>query len=246
MYKEKIFLFAVIIFFSCNTSKITSMDASPNTLSKKEKNTGWQLLFDGQTTTGWHTYGKKSIGKAWKVVDGALYFDAAAKKNNPGEGGDIVTDEEFDNFHLQLDWKISPQGNSGIMIYVNEDPVKYSQPYFTGPEMQVLDNAGHADAKIYKHKAGDLYDLIASSKEAAKPVGEWNHVEIIANKSKLDFYLNGENIVSTVMWDDNWRNMIAASKFKAWPDFGTFKKGKIDLQDHGDDVWFRNIKIKRL
>ncbi len=127
-----------------------------------------------------------------------------------------------------------------------QDTLKYKNSYYTGPEMQVLDNTGHKDGKIYKHKAGDLYDLIPSTKNAVKPVGEWNQVQIISNKGKLDFYLNNEHIVNTTMWDDNWRKMIAASKFHQWPDFGTFKKGRIDLQDHGDEVWYRNIKIKRL
>ena len=239
--------FGCIIFFGCKSTKVTSMSTSENVLSNKEKKNGWQLLFDGQTTKGWHTYGKQSAGKAWKAEEGALHLDAAAKKNfTTNEGGDLVTDEEFGNFALKIEWKISPKGNSGIIFYVKEDTVKYNQPYFTGPEMQVLDNTGHADAQIYKHKAGDLYDLIPSSKEAQKPVGEWNQVEITSNNGKLDFYLNGEHTVSTMMWDDNWRKMVAASKFKAWPDFGTFKNGRIDLQDHGDDVWYRNIKIKRL
>jgi hypothetical protein len=246
MYRKFILLVAAGIFYGCSSTKVTTMETSPNILSAKEKKESWQSLFDGQTTQGWHTYGKQTIGKAWKVEDGALHLDAAFKKTAPAEGGDIVTDQEFDNFDLKLEWKISPKGNSGIMIFVKEDAAKYGQPYFTGPEMQVLDNLGHADAKIFKHKAGDLYDLIASSKQAEKAVGEWNQVEIISNQGKLDFYLNNEHIVSTTMWDDNWRKMIAASKFKAWPDFGTYKSGKIDLQDHGDDVWYRNIKIKRL
>lgn len=244
MYKIFVLVMTAIIINGCESTKVTSM-SSPNSLTKKEKNNGWQLLFDGQTTNGWHGYGKQGIGKVWKVEDGVLHLDAAVKKTSPGEGGDIVTEEEFDNFDLKLEWKISKNGNSGIIFYVKEDP-KYKESYFTGPEMQVLDNTRHPDAKIYKHKAGDLYDLIASSKQAEKAVGEWNQVEIIANNGKLDFYLNNEHIVSTTMWDDNWRKMIAASKFKAWPDFGTYKKGRIDLQEHGDEVWYRNIKIKRL
>lgn len=240
--KIKVFLSALIIVYSCRSANVTSV----NTLSKEEKNNGWQLLFDGQTTKGWHTYGKQTAGRVWNIKDGALHVDTAAKKAFPNDGGDIVTDEEFDNFHLQLDWKISKNGNSGIIFYVKEYPAKYAESYFTGPEMQVVDNLGHPDGKIFKHKAGDLYDLIPSTKEAAKPVGEWNHVEIISNNGKLDFYLNGEHNVSTTMWNDSWRTMVAGSKFKACPDFGTFKKGRIDLQDHGDEVWFRNIKIKHL
>ena len=206
----------------------------------------WESLFDGKTTKGWHTYGKNKAGSMWKVEDGALHLDASLRKTYPDEDGDLVTNEEFDNFDLKLDWKISKNGNSGIMIFVNENATKNPTPYMTGPEIQVLDNEGHPDAKIFKHRAGDLYDLIPSKKETVKPYGQWNHAEIVANHGKLDLYLNGEHSVSTTMWDDNWRKMIAGSKFKSMPDFGTFKKGHIDLQDHGDDVWFKNIEIKRL
>ena len=245
MYKVPVIFFALLMITSCSSTQVASIDPL-NTLSKKEMNNGWKLLFDGKTTNGWHTYGKQTAGKVWKVEDGALHTDAAVKKSTPAEGGDLVTDEEFDNFDLKLEWKISKNGNSGIIFYVKEDAVKYKESYHTGPEMQVLDNDGHPDGKIFKHHTGDLYDLIASSKDMSRPVGQWNQAEIIANQGKLDFYLNGEHVVNTTMWDDNWRKMVAASKFKEWPDFGTFRKGRIDLQDHGDEVWYRNIKIKRL
>lgn len=213
--------------------------------SKKSMNTkGWQKLFDGKTTTGWHSYGKSSVGTDWKVVDGALYLDA--KNRQAGQGGDLTTNDSFDNFHLRMEWKISKNGNSGIIFYVNEDLSKYKSSYNTGPEMQVLDNDGHADGKINKHRAGDLYDLIASSSEPVKPVGQWNKVEIIANNGKLDFFMNGKNIVSTTMWDDDWKTMVAGSKFKTMPGFSIYKAGKIAIQDHGDEVWYRNIEIKKL
>ncbi|MHC2991378.1 glycosyl hydrolase [Pontibacter sp. HJ8] len=221
--------------------------AQQDTTSVATTEEGFEPLFDGKTTQGWHTYGKSSIGKAWKVEDGTLRLDASNKKDwQTNEGGDILTEQAFDNFHLKLDWKIAKDGNSGIIFYAQEDTTKYDHAWQTGPEMQVLDNAGHPDAKINKHRAGDLYDLIASSPETVKPAGEWNQVEIISNNGQLEFYQNGEKVVSTTLWDDNWKKLIAGSKFKDMPGFGTFKSGKIALQDHGDNVWFRNIRIKRL
>jgi hypothetical protein len=202
---------------------------------------GWITLFDGKTTNGWHTYGKKVIGNSWSVSDGTLHLDPSIKDGR----GDIVTDEEFSNFNLKLEWKISRNGNSGVIFLVKEDP-KFEAPYYTGLEMQVLDNDGHPDGKIKKHRAGDLYDLISCSKETVKPVGEWNEVEIIQNKGDLKLYLNGYNVVHTTLWDDNWKKMVAGSKFRQWPEFATFQTGRIDLQDHGNEVWFRNIRIKKL
>ena len=210
---------------------------------------GWTSLFDGKSTKGWHAYGKSAAGSAWKADGGVLHLDAAGKKSGL-EGGDLVTDEEYGDFDLKLEWKVAPQSNSGVIFYVHEDAAKYPNTYNTGPEMQVLDNgspivAGHPDAKLYSHRAGDLYDLLAA-KEAAKPAGSWNQAEIISNKGKLDFYLNGQHTLSTTMWNNNWRQMIAISKFKDMADFGTFRKGRIALQDHGDEVWYRNVMIKKL
>ena len=211
------------------------------TTISKTTTKGFVKIFDGKTTKGWHTYNKIGAGSAWEVSGGAIHLNATAKEGR----GNLVTNNAYENYHLRYEWKISANGNSGLLFNVIED-AKYSEPYFTGPEMQVLDNDGHPDGKIIKHRAGDLYDLIACSKETVKPVGEWNKAEIILNNGDLTFVLNGEKVVHTTMFGDDWKAMVAKSKFKQWADFGTAKKGKLCLQDHGNEVWFRNIEIKQL
>ncbi len=245
MKKAMLPVLIVMIAVGCNSSK-----RMENSLSDKEKQEGWRLLFDGKTTQGWHLYGEKTAGNFWKASNGLLYPDQANNKNyDNSQKKDLVTDDEFGDFHLKLEWRISEKGNSGIIFYIKEDK-KYESTYLTGPEMQILDNgtptrAGHPDARIFTHRAGDLYDLLPS-KEAVKPQGEWNLVEIKSVKGKLDFYMNGEHTLSTRMWNQEWKDMVAISKFKYMPDFGTFTKGRIALQYHGDEVWFRNIKIRKL
>lgn len=235
---------AASLLAACNNADEKTTAPAAET---KNADSGWVSLFDGKTTAGWHSYGKTGVGEAWKVADGTLYLDTTQKEGwQIKGGGDIVTNDEFENFDLKLEWKIAPNGNSGIIFYVNEDTSKYKYVWHTGPEMQVLDNNGHPDAKIIKHRAGDLYDLISSSKETVKPAGEWNEAEIMSNNGKLDLFLNGTNVVSTNMWDSAWKQLVAGSKFKDMPGFGTYKKGRIALQDHGNAVWYRNIKIKKL
>lgn len=207
---------------------------------------GWKKLFDGKTKKGWHIYRNDGDGSSWTVEDGLLVFTPNENKNDKVKrGGDLVTDAEYENYHFSLEWKVAPGSNSGIIFNIKEDP-QFEKTYHTGPEMQVLDNDGHKDGQIIKHRAGDLYDLISCSRETVKPVGEWNKAEIILNKGELKLFLNGENVVSTTMWDENWNKMVARSKFKNMPGFGKFKKGRIGLQDHGNKVWYRNIKIKEL
>lgn len=255
MQKVITFLLAAAIFVQCNnsstdkktTSDTTITEAGPNTLTAKQEAEGWQLLFDGQSVSGWHKYGNLPVGSAWKIADGALFLDAAEKDNwQIKGGGDIVSDDEFDNFHLRLDWKIDTCGNSGVMFYVHEDSVKYQYPWMTGPEMQVLDNSCHPDGKIIKHRAGDLYDIITSAPETVKPALEWNQAEIKSVNGELEFYLNGTKILNTTLWNDKWKEDLKKTKWKDYPDFGQYKKGRIALQDHGNNVWYRNIMIKKL
>lgn len=224
-------------------STATYAQSTPS-LSKKEKKAGWVLLFDGKSTDGWKGFKKDATPAAWKVQDGALFLDTDAKKAG-ASGGDIITKGEYENYELLIDWKISEGGNSGIIFGVQDD-AKYGATYSTGPEMQVLDDAKHSDGKIHKHNSGDLYDLIAAPARYAKPVGEWNTAKIIKKDGKLTLILNGKVTAETTMGTDDWKKLIAGSKFKTWDGFGAFAKGHIALQDHGDKVWYRNIKIRQL
>ncbi|HVI48717.1 MAG TPA: DUF1080 domain-containing protein [Chitinophaga sp.] len=215
-----------------------------NSLSAKEKKEGWQLLFDGKTTSGWHTYLQSSASTAWKVSDGALELDQEAKKNG-APGGDLVTNNEYENYELTLEWKISEGGNSGIIFGVHEDP-EFKATYLTGPEMQVLDDDKHPDGKINKHNAGDLYDLKKSAQKAVKPVGQWNTVKIRKKDGQLTFWLNNVKTVETTIGSPEWDELVANSKFKNWKGFGKYAKGHIALQDHGNQVWYRSIKIREI
>ncbi len=219
---------------------------APNTLTKEEKNEGWKLLFDGKTTKGWRNFKSNNIGAAWKVSEDALHLDTS--KKDDGHiigGGDILTEGEYENYELSMEWKIQACGNSGVIFNVQEG-ASNGAVWHSGPEMQVLDNTCHPDAKIIKHRAGDLYDLISCKTETVKPAGEWNQVKIVSNKGHYEFWLNGVKTVEFTMHTPEWDQLVAGSKFKSMSDFGKFTKGHISLQDHGDQVWYRNIKIKEL
>lgn len=240
--------FTVIFFTKCTTPQEVSMKdkmGQNNVLTSSEQKQGWRLLFNGKNTANWHVFKKQSDGSAWTIEDNALTLDPSVKDANGKRkgGGDLVTDDEFENYELRLDWKIAPCGNSGIIFNAIEND-QVSTPWQSGPEMQVLDNTCHPDAKIVKHKAGDLYDLIESNEITVKPAGEWNTIRLIVHNGHLEQWQNGKKVVETTMWTPAWKEMIAKSKFKSMPLFGTIKKGHLVLQDHGDKVWFRNIKIK--
>lgn len=251
-------LFAGFLFFSaCNNEPAKTAAAPPadNILTEQEKAEGWKLLFDGKSLAGWHKYGGAPVGKMWSINDNAIHLNAVKAEGHwqAADGGDILTDGDYENFELRLEWKIDSCGNSGIIYHIVEDTAKYDYPWKTGPEMQVLDNACHADGKIEKHRAGDLYDLIKCSVETAKPHGQWNAVRIVSRNGNVEQWLNGTKVVEIRMLENGkptqqWLDLIKASKFPGLPapDFGLSVKGKISLQDHGDKVWYKNIKIKSL
>lgn len=229
----------VLVTLILSSSTVTADEAAPNTLTEKEKADGWKLLFDGKTTSGWHAFRGKDVGDRWKVMNGALVFNP----KNGKQGGDIATDEEFASFELSFEWKVTEGANSGIMYRVSEDE---GGPFFTGPEYQILDNKKHPDGKSKLTSAASCYALYAPSEDATKPVGEWNQGRIVVNGNKVEHWLNGKKVLAFEFGSDDWTTRVGKSKFSAWKKFGTMKKGKIDLQDHGDEVAYRSLKIKHL
>jgi len=206
---------------------------APNTLTPAEKAGGWRLLFDGKTTNGWKGFKTDAPDSGWTVKDGTLGPTRGVSK-------DIVTKENFENFELTFDWKISPMGNSGVMYHVI--PVG-DETYQSGPEYQLLDNA-HGEQPL--EQAASAYYLFAPSKDMTKPVGEWNHGRIVVDHGKVQHWLNGVKVVEYDLNSEAFKARVAATKFKRWPQFATGKTGAIALQMHGDPVWFENIKIKVL
>ncbi|UOB19183.1 3-keto-disaccharide hydrolase [Abyssalbus ytuae] len=210
-----------------------------------QPNPEWTYLFDGTSFKGWHIYngGEVTDTTPWKIAYSAMVFDG--RKEGPEYN--LVTDKEYTDFKLSLEWKISEGGNSGVMWGVKEEE-KYAQPYLTGPEIQVLDNEKHPDGKYPSHHAGALYDMIAPPENITNPVGEWNKYEIYINHKTNEgkVWLNGTLTAQFPLEGEEWATLIANSKFKDWEGFGKSKTGKICLQDHEDKVWYKNIKIQEL
>jgi hypothetical protein len=204
-------------------------------LTGEERAAGWRLLFDGTSTAAWRGYKKETMPDGWQAVDGAL--------SRVGDAGDIVTREQFRNFELSLEWKVAPGGNSGIFYRASEDD---DAIYWTAPEMQVLDDAGHRDGGDRLTSAGALYGLYPAPPGLAKPAGEWNHVRIVANGNHVEHWLNGTKVVDCELGSADWEARVKASKFAPHARFARNAEGHIGLQDHGDAVSFRNIKIRVL
>ncbi|MGB0601673.1 MAG: 3-keto-disaccharide hydrolase [Flavobacteriaceae bacterium] len=211
----------------------------------------WESLFDGETLNGWHRFNRKGVTPIWTAKNGLLTFDPELRPKGDYIH-DIVTDKAYKSFELSIEWNISEGGNSGIFWGVQEGE-SHNKPYSTGPEIQVLDNERHPDAKANPkfHQAGALYDLVQPSKDVCNPAGEWNHIvlKIDHNKNQGSVKLNGTKIVEFPLSGPEWDALVSNSKFNDdcnFKRFGKFKSGKIGLQDHGDKVSFRNIKIRKL
>jgi hypothetical protein len=193
----------------------------------------WRSLFDGKTLAGWRSHRSATPPTGWRAVDGALVRE--------GPRGDIVTVDEFANFELELEWKIAPGGNSGIFYRVADGP---GQTYETGPEMQVLDDERHRDGSSRLTSAGALYGLYPAPAGAVKPAGEWNTARIVVSGLHVEHWLNGVKTAEAEMGSADWNERVANSKFRNWPGFGKAPRGRIALQDHGDWVAYRNIRVR--
>jgi len=212
-----------------------SAQAPMNTLTAEERAAGWRLLFDGRTTAGWRGFRMDSMPAGWQVVDGAL--------TRTGRGGDIITTEQFATFELALEWRVDSGGNSGIMFRVTEDS---DATYKSGPEMQVLDDDAHRDGQSRLTAAGSNYGLHPAPAGVVRPAGQWNLVRIVVRGPHVEHWLNGTKVVEYELGGPDWEAKVKASKFAQWPGYGRAPRGHIALQDHGDRVAYRNIKIRAL
>ena len=200
---------------------------------------GWVALLDSGLRH-WRGYKRQDVPAAWKVVGDTLAFTPVADQR---QRGDIVTREQYGDFELAYEWKVSPGGNSGVFYRADE---AHEHGWETGPEMQVLDNARHQDGKNPLTSAGAAYAIYAPSADVTRPAGEWNEARIVARGPRVEHWLNGRKVVEYEQGGPDWRRRVNASKFKEMPDYGTLMSGHIALQDHGDPVWFRNVRIRRL
>ncbi|WP_319500487.1 DUF1080 domain-containing protein [uncultured Draconibacterium sp.] len=226
-------MFVAFIFASCSTGK------SNNTLTKQEIEDGWELLFDGKTTNNWKTFNGGAV-TGWKVINGELHNSGVGADH----GGDIVTKKQYTNFELFLEWKVTPESNSGVFYHVQEGLTDVI--YESGPEYQLIDDNGWPDNLEAWQRSGANYGMNAPKNAKVKPIEEWNTTRIIVNGPHVEHWLNGTKVVEYELWTDQWLQNKAAGKWADAPDYGMAKTGHIGLQDHGGLTIFRNIKIREL
>jgi len=212
-----------------------------NTLSASEKKEGWQLLFDGKTMNGWRTYKNKPTN-SWEVANNELHCKGNVT-DKTDKRSDLITTGQYDNFELSIEWKISKAGNSGIMYHVTEE---YDAPYLSGPEYQLIDDEGFPQKLEDWQKTGADYAMYTTSSRPARPVGEYNVTKIVVNGAHREHWLNGVKVLEFEAWTPDWNSRKMEGKWKDAAGYGMAKTGHICLQDHGSEIWFRNIKIRKL
>lgn len=229
-------LAGVLAMSGCDNSSAPTRptdESGPNTLSAAERAAGWRLLFDGQSTTGWRGFRQAAPPSGWQATDGTLA--------RTGGGGDLISVDQFANFELALEWQISAGGNSGVMFRVAESA---DATHLTGPEMQILDNRGHSDGQSPLSSAGACYGLYAPASDVTRPVGAWNDARIVVTGSRVEHWLNGVKVVEYELGSADWLARLETSPFRGVPTYGREPRGHIALQDHGDRVAFRSIRIR--
>lgn len=245
---------------SCKGQRVASSEYSLQAVKIegfKKNSEGAYVLFDGTSLHGWRGYGRADLPNKWSIEDGNLKFSRNPAGLADPQGGDIIFDHRFKNFELSFEWKISKGGNSGVFFLAQE--IIGKPIYISAPEYQILDNENHPDAKLGKdgnRKSASLYDMLPANPQNGKPFGEWNNSKIVVKDGKIEHYQNGVKVVEYTVWDDSWTKLLEKSKFSSskWPEAfellnnlgGSNKSGFIGLQDHNDDVWYRNIIVKVL
>lgn len=235
-------LSAVALLVLSGSASAGPPDRPANALTAAEKRDGWTLLFDGRDLSGWTSFAGGPPPSTWRVKDGAIEL---VKADGQMSGTDLVTGKRYGAFELTLDWKTARGGNSGV-LYLARNLPQTRQVYETGLEMQVLDDAGHSDGKIPSHRAGALYDMTVPPAGASRTAGSWNHARLLVEPGRIRQWLNGVMTADVSYGDNAWRARVARSKFAKMPYFGTFGSGVIALQDHGEPVAYRNIKLRPL
>jgi hypothetical protein len=238
--KKLIFLSGVLAAFLLSCGTATKKSEPINTLSKAEIKEGWKLLFDGKSTDQWKLFNKSEAISGWKIVDGILENSGVGSDH----GGDIITKDQFENFELSIEWNVSPQSNSGVFIHVQEGVSEAI--YESGPEYQLIDDAGWPEKLEEWQKSGANYAMQPPANAKVNPAGEWNLTRIVVNGPHVEHWLNGVKVVEYELWSDSWKAQKEAGKWKDVATYGIAKTGHIGLQDHGGLTKFRNIKIKAL
>jgi hypothetical protein len=238
MFKK---IFFIITFIMSNMFLFSGSAQEDNTLTTAEKKDGWKLLFDGKTLNGWRMYQKKPAD-CWGVKNGEIYCKES-KADKSDLRADLITADEYDNYEFLVDWKIAPQGNSGIIYNVTEDK---GASFESGPEYQLIDDEGYPGKLEDWQKTGANYAMYPTTSRPVKPIGEYNTSKIVVRGAHREHWLNGVKVVKYEAWTPDWNQRKATGKWKDTPNYDMSKKGFICLQDHGGGVWFKNIKIRKL